>query len=46
MATTYRIHPAMGVARVGNSPEEFFVGPERPWERPDPPGGLRTTSAG
>ena len=29
MATTYRIHPAIGVARVGNSPDEFFVGPER-----------------
>ena len=28
MATTYQIHPAISIARVGNSPE-FFVGPER-----------------
>lgn len=27
----YRIHPAIGVARVGNAdPDDFFVGPERP----------------
>ena len=26
MATTYKIHPAIGIARVGNSPDEFFVG--------------------
>ncbi len=41
MATTYRIHPAIGIARVGNSPDEFFVGPERPGERPVPPGGFK-----
>lgn len=35
------IYPAIGVARVGNSPDEFFVGPERPWETPDPPGGFK-----
>jgi hypothetical protein len=40
MATTYRIHPAIGIARVGNSPE-FFVGPERLGERPDPTGGFK-----
>lgn len=38
MATTYRIHPAIGIARVGNSPDEFSVGPEAPGERPVPPG--------
>lgn len=27
MATTYRIHPALGIARVGNS-REIFIGPE------------------
>ncbi|WP_162159671.1 LodA/GoxA family CTQ-dependent oxidase [Cystobacter fuscus] len=32
MTRFFRIHPAVGVARVGNSPEEFFVGPERPGE--------------
>ncbi|MEV6279824.1 LodA/GoxA family CTQ-dependent oxidase [Nocardia sp. NPDC051832] len=40
MATTYRIHPAIGIARVGNSPE-FFIGPERRNELPDPPGGFK-----
>ena len=41
MATEYRIHPAIGVARLGNSPDEFFVGPERVGEVPDPPGGFK-----
>lgn len=41
VATTYRIHPAIGIARVGNSPDEFFVGPERPGQRPAPPGGFK-----
>lgn len=40
MATVYRIHPAIGIARVGNSPE-MFVGPERLGERPTPPGGFK-----
>ncbi|RKH97028.1 LodA/GoxA family CTQ-dependent oxidase [Corallococcus sp. AB038B] len=40
MATTYRIHPAIGIARVGNSPE-FFIGPERLRERPEPVGGFK-----
>ena len=26
----YKIHPAIGVARVGNSLDAFFVGPEKP----------------
>lgn len=30
MATVYKIHPAIGVARVGNSPTAFFIGPESP----------------
>ena len=38
---TYKIHPAIGIARVGNSPEEFFVGPERLGEVPQPPGGFK-----
>jgi L-Lysine epsilon oxidase N-terminal/L-lysine epsilon oxidase C-terminal domain/von Willebrand factor type A domain len=41
MATTYKIHLAIGIARVGNSPGEFFVGPERIGERPEPPGGFK-----
>ena len=24
----YKIHPAIGIARVGNHPDAFFVGPE------------------
>jgi L-Lysine epsilon oxidase N-terminal/L-lysine epsilon oxidase C-terminal domain len=30
MATVYKIHPAIGVARLGNHPTAFFVGPEVP----------------
>lgn len=30
MAKRFRIHPAIGVARVGNSPDAFFIGPEQP----------------
>ena len=41
MATVYKIHPAIGVARVGNSPTEFFIGPERLGQFPDPPGGFK-----
>jgi hypothetical protein len=29
----YKIHPAIGIARVGNAaPSDFFIGPERPGE--------------
>jgi hypothetical protein len=30
-----RIHPAIGVARLGNSPEDYFIGPELPGIYPD-----------
>ncbi|HEY6333168.1 MAG TPA: LodA/GoxA family CTQ-dependent oxidase, partial [Blastocatellia bacterium] len=30
MPTIYRIHPGLGIARLGNSPEGFYIGPERP----------------
>ncbi|TMQ04954.1 MAG: hypothetical protein E6J91_42020, partial [Deltaproteobacteria bacterium] len=39
--TSVKIHPAIGVARLGNSPDEFFIGPERPWDPPDPAGGFK-----
>lgn len=39
--TGVKVHPAIGIARVGNSPEEFFVGPERLWDPPDPDGGFK-----
>jgi len=35
-----RIHPALGVARIGNS-DEYFIGPEVPHPTPPPPGGYR-----
>ena len=35
-----RIHPSIGIARVGNS-EEYFIGPEIPFPVAPPPGGYR-----
>ncbi|HEX3151565.1 MAG TPA: LodA/GoxA family CTQ-dependent oxidase [Gemmataceae bacterium] len=35
------IHPAIGIARVGNSPEDFFVGPEVAMPAPKPAGFYR-----
>ena len=32
--TQFAIYPAIGIARVGNSPQDFFFGPERPGEVP------------
>jgi hypothetical protein len=37
------IHPAIGVARIGNS-DEYFIGPEVPYPTPPPPGGYRDAS--
>ena len=31
------IHPAIGIARVGNSPTDHFFGPEVPGEAPSDP---------
>lgn len=33
-----RIHPAIGIARVGNSTASPFIGPESPDAKPHPPG--------
>jgi len=30
MATRYQIHPAIGIARVGDSPDQFYIAPETP----------------
>jgi len=30
MATIYKIHPGIGIARLGNSPEDFCISPEKP----------------
>lgn len=35
------IHPAIGVARVGNSPQAYFFGPEAPGPHPQPVGGFK-----
>jgi hypothetical protein len=36
---TVKIFPAIGIARLGNSPAEFYIGPEIPGAGPTPPGG-------
>ena len=36
-----KIHPAIGVARVGNSPTDYFVGPEMPGVFSPPVGGYK-----
>lgn len=35
------IYPSIGVARVGNSPDEWYLGPETPDPAPLPPGAYR-----
>ncbi len=30
MPSTYKIHPAIGIARLGNSPDAFCISPEKP----------------
>jgi L-Lysine epsilon oxidase N-terminal/L-lysine epsilon oxidase C-terminal domain len=36
-----RIHPAIGIARLGNSPRGYFIGPELPGVFDYPEGGFR-----
>ena len=36
-----KIHPAIGIARLGNSPAEFFTGPEKPGPPRRPRGGYK-----
>src|SRR5688572_2319382 len=38
---TVVIHPTIGIARVGNSPDEWFFGPEAPGPHPVPTGGFK-----
>jgi hypothetical protein len=38
------IHPAIGIARVGNSPDEYYCGPEIPGGLPIAPGGYKDAS--
>lgn len=39
--TTIKIHPAIGFARIGNSPTGFFIGPESPGVSTRPKGGYK-----
>src|SRR5262245_29467807 len=41
---TIKIHPAIGIARLGNSPTDFFIGPEIPGDHKIPPGGYKDAS--
>ncbi|MDZ4717716.1 MAG: LodA/GoxA family CTQ-dependent oxidase, partial [Roseiflexaceae bacterium] len=41
MVVRAAIHPGIGIARVGNSPDEFFVGPELPYPTGAPDGGYK-----
>ncbi|MBC7865831.1 MAG: hypothetical protein IAF38_22850, partial [Bacteroidia bacterium] len=36
-----KIYPGIGIARVGNSPDEYFIGPESPWEDPNSSGKFK-----
>ena len=35
------IHPGLGIARLGNSPDQYFIGPEAPGELSKPAGGFK-----
>jgi hypothetical protein len=39
--TYCKIYPGIGVARVGDSPDGFFIGPEAPGRGPEPEGGFK-----
>ena len=36
MRRSYAIHPGIGIARVGDSPDDYFIGPEAPGGSPVP----------
>ncbi|HEY0321932.1 MAG TPA: LodA/GoxA family CTQ-dependent oxidase [Pyrinomonadaceae bacterium] len=38
---SYVIYPGVGIARVGNSDTDYFIGPEAPGEVPQPEGGFK-----
>jgi hypothetical protein len=41
MIRTIKIFPPIGIARLGNSPDEYFIGPEKPVPTSIPEGGFR-----
>ena len=38
---SFKIHPSLGIARLGNSPDGFFIGPESPGANSPPAGGYK-----
>ena len=40
---SFKIHPSIGIARLGNSPDKFFIGPEHPGVNNPPTGGYKDT---
>jgi hypothetical protein len=42
--STIKIFPPIGIARLGNSPDEYFIGPEIPGDHTIPPGGYKDSS--
>ncbi len=38
---TFKIHPAIGIARIGNSPDKYFIGPEIPGINNPPQSGYK-----
>jgi hypothetical protein len=43
-ATRFEIHPTIGIARVGNSADSFYFGPEIPGALPKAPDGFKDPS--
>lgn len=41
---TFKIFPSIGIARLGDSPDEFFIGPEIPGDYTPPSGGYKDSS--
>jgi hypothetical protein len=41
MIRTIKIYPPIGIARLGKSPDGYFIGPERPLDSTPPAGGYR-----
>ncbi len=41
MIKTIKVYPPIGIARLGNSKDGYFIGPERPDDVVTPPGGFR-----
>ena len=41
MITNIKIYPSIGIARLGNSQDGYFIGPERSLDSTLPPGGYR-----